>query len=347
MNAGPAIFSSSVPKRMRHFCTLFDSNYLTRGLALHESLRKHAPSSILHILAMDDEAHALLEALRLENVRLIRLRDLEDPQLLAVKPTRSKAEYCWTLTPSLPLHVLKSHPNVEMVSYIDADCLFFSSPEPIFEELGDRSVLAIEHRYSSDCASYEKTSGRFNVGMLCFRRDRTGLEALNWWRERCLEWCFARYEDGRYGDQLYLNEWPKLFGDSLAVLRHPGGGVAPWNVWRWRLRLGAAGPEVSGRPVIFFHFHAFRAFEVGGYDAAEGYRRSLKQIELIYNPYAEALRRQLERVRAIDPSFSAGLAAHRPVRAPESQARGWLRQAARLARAALSPRRPHDGLTDG
>jgi hypothetical protein len=195
----------------------------------------------LFILTMSDEAYSILKKLNLNQVELIRLSDFEDPELLKAKPTRSKTEYCWTLTPSLPLYVLKKDPSIDIVSYIDADCFFFSSPEPIFKELEGHSTVIIEHRYSIDRREYLPTSGRFNVGMLSFRNDNSALETLNWWRERCNEWCFFRSEPGRMGDQLYLDVWPEKF-KGIRILENNGACVAPWNIWRYKLNLHRGEP---------------------------------------------------------------------------------------------------------
>src|SRR5438309_1812952 len=113
------------------FCTYFDSRYLSRGLALYESLRRHAPSAHLHMLCMDECAHDVLERLALPAISPIRLAEFEkdDAALLAAKANRTPMEYYFTCTPSLPLYVLHKNPHKERVFYIDADCYFFSSPE--------------------------------------------------------------------------------------------------------------------------------------------------------------------------------------------------------------------------
>ena len=50
---------------MYSFCTLFDSNYLTRGLAMYESLKKYSDDFYLYIFAFDDKSYELLVNLNL------------------------------------------------------------------------------------------------------------------------------------------------------------------------------------------------------------------------------------------------------------------------------------------
>ena len=67
-----------------------------------------------------------------------------------------------------------------------------------------------------------------------FKNDRSGREALEWWRERCLEWCYNRHEDGKFGDQKYLDDWVERF-KNVRVINNIGVGVAPWNVNSYEL----------------------------------------------------------------------------------------------------------------
>ena len=82
------------------FCTLFDRNYLTRGLTLMRSMREHDADAIFHVLCMDSETYELLSALGEPHTHLVRLAALEAPEVLKVKPGRSIAEYCWTPRPT-------------------------------------------------------------------------------------------------------------------------------------------------------------------------------------------------------------------------------------------------------
>ena len=290
-----------------HFCTLFDRNYLYKGLALYNSLLKHCPDFVLWILCMDDITHAMLTNMGLKNAQLIRLHDFEDEELLRAKRSRTVAEYCWTCTPSLLLYVLKNDPSADMVAYLDADLFFFSSPSPIYEEFGDNSIMIIEHRFPEHLRHMEE-NGIYNVQMLIFRNNAPGMECLKWWRDRCNEWCYFRLEDGKMGDQKYLDDWPVRF-EGVHVLQHKGAGVALWNIMRYRTNEKHGKVHIDDDPLIFYHFHQFDILRSGSYDygAREHYSLTSEDIKYIYLPYVKAIEHAIGQVRSVDPLFNYGL----------------------------------------
>ena len=178
---------------MHEFCTLFDANYLARALVLHSSLVEAGEAFRLRAYCMDERSAGLLERLDLSGVEAITRAELEadDPELAAVQPTRSPVEYLWTATPAICLHALRREPALGSITYLDADLQFFSGPSAVFDEIGASSVTIVPHRYAPRWQAFEETSGIYNVEWLTFARDANGLEALTWWRERCLEWCYA------------------------------------------------------------------------------------------------------------------------------------------------------------
>ncbi|MDO8722362.1 MAG: hypothetical protein Q7J31_09050, partial [Syntrophales bacterium] len=212
---------------MYYFCTYFDRNYLSRGLAMYRSLREHCPEFRLWVLCMDEATLEASTQFDLPEVELISLPDFEkdDEPLVWAKQNRSQVEYYFTCTPSLPLYVLNHWPEVNLITYLDADLFFFASPAPLFEELGAGSVAIIGHRFPPHLRDKERY-GIYNVGWLSFRRDENGFVCLNWWRERCIDWCYDREEDGRFADQKYLDDWPSRF-QNLIVLQHKGANLAP------------------------------------------------------------------------------------------------------------------------
>jgi hypothetical protein len=287
-----------------HYCTYFDRNYLTRAIALHSSLVRHSPPFTLWALALDAYAYAALEALTLEGVRPVRLADLEaaEPELLAVKGTRSTVEYYFTCSPCLPLHLMRTHPEIELLTYLDADLLFYSSPEPIFSELGAGSVLIVPHRFPEHLRHLEEY-GVYNVGLLSFRNDVTGHAILERWRAQCLEWCFDRVENGRFADQKYLDDWPETPG--VVVSENPGVDLAPWNVTGHRLDLAADPPLVDDRALVVYHFHGVKAVRPWIWDLglANYGLEGGSLVDRLYRPYVQLLQRSSPSLRPFRPSW--------------------------------------------
>ena len=125
---------------MYYFCTYFDRHYIDKGLALYHSLVRHCSPFQLWILCMDDDTYHILSEMQLPQVHLIALTEFErdDKLLLQAKANRSLIEYYFTCTPSLPIYILNHIPEVDLITYLDADLYFFSSIEPIYRELGEK-----------------------------------------------------------------------------------------------------------------------------------------------------------------------------------------------------------------
>jgi hypothetical protein len=301
---------------MREFCTLFDSNYLVKAVAMHRSLLRHCADFRLTAFCFDDEAKAILDDLGLSRLTPVALADLEaaDPALLSTKGDRTPVEYCWTATPALPRYLFASRPELREVTYLDADLLFFSDPEPLFTDMGDASVLITPHRFSPEYA-HQAENGIYNVQFLVFRRDGRGEEILQWWHDRCIEWCYYRLEDGKLGDQKYLDDWPERF-EGVHVLRHKGGGLAPWNISQYRLEpTSEGGVAVDEDRLVFFHYHRTQLRRRGPHAwQPPGYEITPRQRELVYDPYLAALDEATAVVRRARPSFAAGFTAPPPLR---------------------------------
>lgn len=269
---------------MEHFITLFDSNFLPQGLALHDSLRRYASASTLWVLCMDARTQDVLDRLKLDNLRTIALADVEFdfPELLAVKAGRNRAEYCWTLTPFTPRLVFDREPSASRVTYVDADVFFLSDPNVLFEEFdaSGKAVQITDHAYDPEY-DHSALSGRYCVQFMTFVRDR-GEPVRLWWQERCLEWCFERAEAGRFGDQKYLDDWPERFADSVHVLSRNDALLAPWNARRF--------PYSSA---VAWHFHGLRLLAGGGVLLHSRYRVPRLVDDHIYLPYVAILRSKM------------------------------------------------------
>ena len=218
---------------------------------------------------MDKDSRAVLEKLRLRDVIVIPISRLEkhDPELRAVKTQRKKVEYYFTATPCLPRFLFQTQPEIDLITYLDADLFFFDDPEKLFRETAQDDVVIIPHRFPETKRHREK-HGIYNVAWVSFRRTESGQQCLEWWRARCLEWCHDYVDSqGRYADQGYLNEFSARFS-GVRALPHPGANLAPWNLETHQLSVKDGKVFADGQPLVFYHFHDLarisgRAFDTG------------------------------------------------------------------------------------
>ncbi|MDO8954794.1 MAG: glycosyl transferase [Gammaproteobacteria bacterium] len=276
---------------MIYFCTLFDSAYLSRGLAMYESLLACEPEAFLSIFTFDQTCYEVLTRMNLKQVKVFALADFENERLLAIKPSRTRAEYCWTCKATAILHVLDTF-SADSCTYLDADLYLFHSPKILLDEMKGRSVLLTPHRFTKQYDS-SITNGEFCAQYISFKNTVAGREVLNWWNDACIEWCFARHEENKYGDQKYLEQMIEKFPSVLESKNL--GAVGPWNMQQYTFynkENKLFGREIeSGREfeVIFFHFHAFR-FLPGSKKANLGsYAISQSAFQYIYRPFSMRL----------------------------------------------------------
>ena len=278
---------------MLKFCTLFNTTYLSRGLAMYNSLKQHCEDFHLYIFAFDSNSYELLSKMNLEHATIVSLREFENERLLNIKGGRTAGEYCWTCASSTIKYCIAAF-DLDHCTYIDADLLFFSDPTALVAEMGQQSVLITEHRYTP---KYDQsaTSGVHCVQFVTFKNNAAGMEVLNWWVDACINWCFNRMEDNKFGDQKYLDDWTTRF-DCVHVLQHLGGGVAPWNVQQYSFNDKAKavkGTVMEGNEnfdLVFYHYHDFHYLKGDNYCLSNPvYILDRNVVKHIYKPYAKAL----------------------------------------------------------
>jgi hypothetical protein len=265
-----------------NFVTVFDSLFLPQGLALYFSMERVITNYVLWIVCVDKKTYDVLLSLSLSNVRLIDLELVETEELIKIKPTRSKGEYCWTLTPFAPKFVFDIDTSILKVTYIDADLWFLKNPSEIFKEFDQtgKSVLITDHAFSPELDS-SMASGQFCVQFMTFN-NYEGEIVRKWWEKRCIEWCFNRIEDGKFGDQKYLDKWPQIFQNEVHILNNKELALAPWNAFRFPF--GNA---------VFYHFHGLRIISKNRVNLGE-YAVPTTVLNNVYIPYLNDLNKAIE-----------------------------------------------------
>lgn len=277
---------------------------------MYQSLAATESNFHFYIFAFDDFTATALQTMQLDKVTVITLTEFEDEELLRVKPTRSRGEYCWTCTSSTIWYCLHTF-NIPNCTYIDADLFFYQSPRVLIDEMpANKHVMITEHRYTY---YYDQStvSGKYCVQFMYFDQHDTSLKVLHHWRNQCLEWCYNRIEDGKFGDQKYLDTWTQHF-DCVHELQHLGGGLAPWNIQQYQFQrnnqfqlIGTSKATQKTFEAIFYHFHGLKLYDNGKFIYAPNTYRINHAIEQVfYQPYITALQQAHSLITKAQPSFT-------------------------------------------
>jgi hypothetical protein len=289
----------------RNYASLCDVKYLAKLLAMYESLSRHSSEPfILHVLAMDEDTLRILHEMNLPNMRVMSLPTFERTMNLGgLKDKRTWQEFCWTAASQL-MECLLPWIN-DGVTYLDADLYFFADPKVMFDELGERSIAIVPHRLIPS-KRHLSVNGKFNVGWVTIQNTEIGRRCLARWAAQCRNRCSA--EVG-CGDQLYLDEWPELYGSECCVIENIGANVAPWNLANYGLYKFEDGLMLAPPcehvfagfvPVCFYHFHEFTNESI-----LTNYQLRPEDVALIYAPYIEEWKADCGRVERAERSIKA------------------------------------------
>lgn len=299
---------------MMIFCTLFDSNYLDKGLLMYRSLVQTGCDFKIYTLAMDDKCKEILDTYNYSNQIVISIDKFSDEMGLSeIRKNRPRGEFCWTCTSFLIDYVLTKC-NEEICTYVDSDLYFYSDPQCLIDEMADKTVQIVPHRYNPTVQGklMRLGSGTYCVQFNTFKNTPDALELLHWWKNKCLESCSVMNvnKNGVFGDQGYLEDWGEKA--NVEVLQNLGGGIAPWNIAQYELV--STTPKIMLREkrhgkifeLIFYHYHNVSYIEKNqvSMNLCEVWDADMKLVGFLYNDYllkAQAVKEELQERFGIYP----------------------------------------------
>ena len=167
---------------------------------------------------------------------------------------------------------------------------FYSSPEPLFNELGKASIGIIPHRFHWTSKSKIKY-GKFNVGWISFRNDIERNQCVSEWAKNCLSELLSKIRPGKICPLKYLNYWPAKYS-NLKILNHKGANLAIWNVKNYLIKLNKDKIFIDDKPLIFYHFAGLKQLNSTMFQTnLSSYFVTLNGIllENIYMPYIKKI----------------------------------------------------------
>jgi len=129
------------------------------------------------------------------------------------------------------------------------------------------------------------------VGLISFRNDKNGTACIDWWKAKCIEWCHDYIDNDRFGDQKYLDSWPKKF-DKVVVCKNPGANLSPNNIDNYTIGWNGDKVQVNGQDLIFFHYHRLHKIRYNFFSLNllnKSYYKNDIVINRIYKPYIQRL----------------------------------------------------------
>jgi hypothetical protein len=297
---------------MKHYyCSAFSGAYCYQGLVLYNSIKKLDNSFTMFYVCLDNLAYKILSGLSLKNLQVIKVETIEDyfPELKLAKQDRAIHEYAWTIKSSEILYIFENFEKVDRIIWLDGDTEMLSNTEAIFDEWGNDSIILTEQYYTGHHEPLIKTYGRFQAGFVGFCKDNEGLKALRWWRTKCIEWCYSKFEDGRWADQKYLDNIPELF-QNICVVKSLGINMTPFILYRLNfeqekyLEINEDEILINNTKLILYHYYGFKYLYDSTYDLCTYWMKFTRNsIEYLYVPYIKACRAAIDEIEAISPKY--------------------------------------------
>jgi len=272
----------------------------------------------LFVLCIDGETHALLKKMKLRNLVLTHVSELENESLLKIKKQRKLNEYCWTLKPIYIESLMSNYSSFKRVTYTDSDLFCWSDPSVIFLNQPHCSVLLSRHTLYlpslplQEIKFRQELFGNYNSGLISFKNDEIGLASIRFWKQRCVKYCHEKGISKSFGDQTYLNYLPSLFPRVCDIIT-PGVNHGLWDFEMYKFHIQKDQVYVDDAKLIIYHFSGCRivskdsillVHHVPDRRAILSFESKKIRLPIIYPIYKQILKRGIEFVRNVDPGFN-------------------------------------------
>lgn len=261
---------------------------------LYNSIKKYDMDFKMFFICMQDEVKDLLEKILQEKAVLISIKAVEaqDRELASVKAGRNEKEYAWTSKASIFLYLFNNYSELDHILWLDSDIIFYSSPEPIFSELGLCSVLLTRERFKGNNIKLNNVYGIYNTGLMGLRRDRNAVGFINWYRRKCIEWCYDKVKKGKWSDQMHLNKIHVNPG-WIGVSKNTEMNVTPWNIQGCIVKKLADDIYVDGKKLIFYHYSGFKPLNAEEFELCSYIELQEDVVRLLYVPYVNSYKQMI------------------------------------------------------
>jgi hypothetical protein len=243
------------------YCTIIARNYLPKALALAESLTRHMPGAVLHILVIDADDNTPLPAV--DGVTYVTTSALDLPRrsVLELAMMYDVVEFATAVKPLLLTNLLDRY---EQVSYLDPDTYVVSPMDELSPAIAASAngLLLTPHFLQPSPTGQDHFSeshllyvGVYNLGFCAV--DRRAIPFLQWWWSHLSTECVHDVLAGLFVDQKWVDIGSVLFGGTSFL--HYGYNVSIANLHERPIATDDGGYAIASNNdrLRLFHFHAF------------------------------------------------------------------------------------------
>lgn len=247
-----------------HFFTSITTCYLPKARVLAQTLKKHNPDAVMHLVISDD----LPTNFDLKKEKFDYVWKAEDFIKTENKNKwffiHTVVELCTAVKGAAALHILEKT-GADKLVYLDPDIGVFDDLTPLSDMLDTNSVLLTPHQIEPaktrqgvvDEEICSLKHGVYNFGFFAVKNDEKGRRFLNWWNDRLMDFCYDDIPGGLFTDQKWGDLIPALF-DFVKIIHEPEYNVATWNLATRTISGNEKeGWRVNGQPLRFYHFTGF------------------------------------------------------------------------------------------
>lgn len=245
---------------MKIIFTLCSNNYLAQALVLYRSALQYQPAWKFVIGLVDKKNKDIdYEDFGCEVIEA----EIPEPDIIPLAEKYSIVELNTCVKPQFFTYLFEIY-QAEQVIYLDPDTCIYSPLHEIDTLLTTNEFIITPHVLTpvplDGCTPDEPlflNYGIYNLGFLALRKTEQTLLFLEWWKERTYQKGYDKPAAGLFTDQLWINLVPVYFS-NVAVLRHAGYNMAPWNLHERKLEDNKMViHRGNNAPLAFFHFSSF------------------------------------------------------------------------------------------
>ncbi len=295
-------------------CTIVASNYLSRAIVMHDSLKKYNPGVDFWLLLIDDNplVEESQQAVDEREIHILRVNEIgvSDDEISNFRFMYDLTEVSTAFKP-WTLEVIAKRSGLDSF-YIDPDIEFYGAITGLIEAAKKHQVVLTPHvlePMKRDGAQPAESdimgSGIYNLGFLGVNHGAAE-ELSRWWKERLLRECYSDPAKQRFTDQRWIDFVPALF-DSF-ISKDETFNVAYWNADQRPVTYENGKFTVRGKPVSFFHFSGYseKAPHLLTRHHAGNPRVLLSRnpaLSLLTRKYSEAVRQAEQECGEVDPGY--------------------------------------------